>query len=215
MELRLAAYADLPARVGARRTAPGLSGDSAVREALKRTLGAQAPERAVLVEELGLLQGRVRADMVLVDDDTHAYEIKSERDSLRRLPGQVLGYSGTMDYVTLVVDPRHQGASLRRVPVWWGVWLAVRDGANHVDLCPLREARRNPALEVRQLVQLLWRGDALAMLSRRGPVARYDRWPRSLLWERLCQSCSVDEVRAEVRRRLRERAGQPVARPPQ
>ena len=43
----------------------------------------------VILEELGLKHGRARIDLVIINDRMHGYEIKSDRDTLKRLPEQV------------------------------------------------------------------------------------------------------------------------------
>jgi hypothetical protein len=47
------------------------------------------------------------------------YEIKSERDDLTRLPGQVAVYGQVLDRATLVVAERHCAAALTLIPDWW------------------------------------------------------------------------------------------------
>jgi hypothetical protein len=67
---------------------------------------ARGRRQRYIVEEMGIA-GEARVDIALIGDHLHRFEIKSERDSLRRLPAQVEVYSRVFDYVTLVVDTRH------------------------------------------------------------------------------------------------------------
>jgi hypothetical protein len=46
------------------------------------------------------------------------YELKSERDTLERLPLQARIYSRVFDRVTLVTGLRHAGAAEDRIPGW-------------------------------------------------------------------------------------------------
>lgn len=48
-----------------------------------------------------------RADFLVVDKRSHAYEIKSDFDSLGRLPEQISDYVCTFDFVSVVTTDRH------------------------------------------------------------------------------------------------------------
>ena len=62
----------------------------------------------LLLGELGLLRGVVRADLTLVGSAMlHGVEVKTARDSLRRLPQQVAGYSRVFHRVTLAAEACH------------------------------------------------------------------------------------------------------------
>ena len=102
--------------------------DAEVRPALRTYLEQQESARpdTILIEELGLCQGRARIDLATVSGVLHGYEIKSPRDRLNRLASQAATYSRVLDLVTLVVGAKHLKAALQLVPRWWGV-LLVRD----------------------------------------------------------------------------------------
>ena len=74
----------------------------------------------VFIEELGICQGRTGIDIAVVNRELHGYEIKSDRDSLRRLPIQVKMYSKVVSKATIVVGYRHLAESLAAIPSWWG-----------------------------------------------------------------------------------------------
>ena len=85
--------------------------DPDIRAVLKSRLQAKhalEPD-TVVVEELGLCQGQVRVDMAVVNGVLHGYEIKSDCDTLRRLPNQVVAYGKVLDRATLVVGVRQCG----------------------------------------------------------------------------------------------------------
>ncbi|MCY0149519.1 sce7726 family protein [Hoeflea sp. G2-23] len=48
-----------------------------------------------------------RADVLELDDQSHAFEIKSDYDNTSRLPGQLAEYLKTFDFVTVVTTPKH------------------------------------------------------------------------------------------------------------
>ena len=83
--------------------------DAEIRGALQERLTRTHKRELVstrFVEELGVA-GEARIDMAVLNGAFAGYEIKSERDTLRRLPGQVTAYSKVLDYCTLVVATRH------------------------------------------------------------------------------------------------------------
>ena len=87
-----------------------------IRQALLRSLEASASPTTRLVEEFRVPRVHVRADIAVIGAELHAYEIKSEADSLRRLPAQVGGFGTVFDFCSLVVAPGHVDAALDIVP---------------------------------------------------------------------------------------------------
>ena len=73
--------------------------DTEIRTALRsRLMASDAAERdTVVLDELGVFCGQARIDLALVNGSLHGYEIKSNRDSLRRLGGQMALYSRVLD----------------------------------------------------------------------------------------------------------------------
>ncbi len=125
--------------------------------------------------------------------------IKSERDTLRRLPKQVQYYSAVLDYATLVVATNHlEHARAAGVPKWWGI-VEARSTDGEVRLRRRRSARRNARIDPFTLCTLLWREEALAELEHLGA----DQWLRSKpnfsLWERYPLPLRPEYLRTAVR----------------
>src|SRR5690625_4537558 len=76
----------------------------------------------IIVNELDVCYGAVIADMVVINGEIHGFEIKSERDTLERLPIQSKFYSKVFDTVTLVVSEKHIEKATKLVPDWWGIY---------------------------------------------------------------------------------------------
>ena len=181
--------------------------DAQIRVALRESLGRQCPyPDTVIVEELGLCQGQVRVDLAAVNGVIHGFEIKSERDSLRRLKNQDEVYSGVFDRVTLVATQRHIAPATRRIPAWWETVLAEQRPDGTVQLKTIRPGSGNPALQPRLLVELLWRDEALALLEARGGSHGFRTKRREVIWDRLCELYSPEELRDTVCCRLKARA---------
>lgn len=148
-------------------------------------------------------------DVAVVNGSFGGYEIKSDRDTLGRLPVQVEQYSAVLDYAVLVVGRRHVEKAVRMVPVWWGVMVAEPGSTESAPavLTQFRPAEQNPSVDPQRLVQLLWRDETLAELEERGLAQSCRSKPRQALWERLAASLPPDELRAVVRERLKSRPG--------
>lgn len=170
----------------------------------------------LVVEELGMCQGIARVDLAVVNGTIHGYEIKSERDTLNRLPSQSGIYSQALEFVTIVAAAPHIDQVKVLVPRWWGIWRATQKGSE-VRLKPLRVAKRNPSLVPLALAQFLWRDEVLAILVEHSLATGMSSKSRHDLWRRLTTSFTVDELGNFVRTKLKQRGedwrvhGQPMS----
>lgn len=180
--------------------------DSEIRPPLRlKILGDYGDADSVLIEELGLCRGQVRVDMALVNGHLHGFEIKSDRDSLKRLSVQSEFYSKVFDRMTIVAGERHLGEVLECLPPWWGV-VQVVQGASGVRFKSHRKGRRNPSRDSRTLVELLWLDDAITLLEQRDSARGVRGKPRRVLWDKVCDCYTLDEIAENVRERLKARA---------
>jgi len=156
-----------------------------------------------IFNELSLC-GEVRVDVAVLNGRLAGYELKSARDTLKRLPTQVSVYSRVLDEATLVVAERHFPRALAMVPEWWGVVVAWTDG-DGLRLEHMRAALHNPTVDTDSVVRLLWRDEVLDELVRRGLGRGARSKTRSVLARSLVAALSGDEVRAIVRDRMKQR----------
>jgi hypothetical protein len=140
--------------------------DADVRPSLRARLLAQAAAQpdTVIIDELGVCRGQVRIDLAVVNGTLHGYEIKSDRDSLRRLGAQIDYYSRVLERATIVVGERYLPRVQALVPPWWGV-LRIKPTAKGPHFKTVRRGRKNPSLDARSLVELLWLEDATRLLE--------------------------------------------------
>lgn len=169
-------------------------------------------EEAVIVEEMGLCEGQARLDLGVINGRFIGYEIKSPRDTLTRLPGQVDVYSRTLDQVEVVTCHQHLEGVLAMVPTWWGVRLVVPADAGFA-LQVVRAAAPNPGWDPMSLVQLLWRDETLSVLEELGIDRGVRSKPKGVLWERLVGSVGEEELHKIVLGRVKAREGWSTARP--
>lgn len=182
--------------------------DADIRSALHARLRSEhgSGQGTRYVDELGLC-GTVRVDVAVVNGTLSGYELKSDRDTLRRLPTQIEYYSKVLDHATLVVGEEHyvRTDGVASLPRWWGV-IVASPSVKGVHLEEVRAAEMNQYLDPFAIAQLLWRDEALCELEARDAAIGMRSKPRRLLWDRLAGLLELDELRGIVRDRLKARA---------
>lgn len=187
--------------------------DRDVRESVWRWLedAHQDDPDTLMLDELGILNGSTRVDIAVINGQIEGYELKSERDTLERLPAQRDLYNKVLDRISLVVAENHREAAEKIIPNWWGLAIAsICKGG--VELTRERSPEKNPELDAATLASLLWRDEALAVLERYDAARGVRSKPREAIYERLASALDLDSVRAEVRAALKSRAGWRVDR---
>lgn len=182
--------------------------DRDIRTVLKEELLRKyAGDKDTLVlDELGIRHGAARIDLVVVNHQLHGYEIKSDHDSLRRLPDQIRSYNKVMDRVTLVVGYKHAYDALQIVPEWWGVRLAEKKKQlDTVILSDARPSRNNPNIDINAVAELLWRNEALAILEEMDSASGMRSKRRSEIYRYLVDLSDPDSLRFKIRQQLKSR----------
>jgi hypothetical protein len=162
------------------------------------------PDTLVL-DELGLCHGTCRVDIAVINGYLHGYEIKSDADTLERLPGQVTIYSAVLDRATLVVGERHVGKAKAAIPDWWGVKVAVAGPRGGIEFRREHAERLNPQLDSLAITALLWRPEAIEILRTLGATEQMLRKPRSALYKYIANEVEIDDLRDLVRQQLKAR----------
>lgn len=181
---------------------------SILRNSLRRKYGGD-PDTEV-IDELSIGGGRSRIDLALVNGVLHGFELKSDYDSLRRLPEQVQAYGTVCDRVTLVVGERHVEHAVQLVPDWWGI-LVVRSGLRRAILRSLKLPQANPSLDPVAIACLLHRSEAAAVIADQGFGEPGYRVSRQQLCEFVASNVELPLLCHRVRNCLRAR--QSVAKP--
>lgn len=189
--------------------------DSDVRRAVHARVLAQHrddPDTLVL-DEFGLHEGASRIDIAVVNGRLDGFEIKSDSDTLDRLPAQVEAYGAVFDHVTLVVGTRLVESASSMIPSWWGVKLAESGSRGAVRIRNIRAARRNYSLDLVALALLLWRGELESAVTRLCPGVAGPRLTRRSLADALARGVTEPVLRDEVRRALKARTGWSLVTP--
>ena len=181
--------------------------EESIRTSLHRRLVVKHRKEAdtVVIDELGLCRGSARVDIAVVNGQLHGYEIKSDRDSLRRLSVQADLYSRVFDRVTLVCGQRHVSRALDIVPPWWEV-LWIESTSQDPTFRTAKRGRKNQERDIRALAELLWLEEAMALLAQRNALRGFRGKSRADLWDRVCELLGIDEVATAVRAHLKATA---------
>lgn len=180
--------------------------DIDVRAALRTRLSAKYrhdPDTR-LVEEMGVWSGTVRIDAAAINGELCGFELKSDSDTLARLPHQVEIYGKVFDRVTLVVGERHWQRALPVVPDWWGIWVAKVDRGVTV-LRRRRAADRNPSQDPFVLAQMLWKNEAVEVLKTHNLARGWSSRSAIDISKRLASELPIGKLRQHVRAALKVR----------
>jgi len=185
--------------------------DADVRRAVKAHLEIlhEGDTTTRVVEEMGVWSGTVRIDIAVINGELCGYELKSDSDTLDRLPYQIEMYGKVFDRVTLVVGGKHYKKAATLIPKWWGCLIADMNG-DEVTLRSKRTARRNPAPDPFVLAQMLWKDEAVAILEKHNLARGWRAKPATEISLRLTSELSFRQLSDEVRTALkvREKLGQ-------
>lgn len=169
-----------------------------MRDALRVRLAEIAGAHHAL-DEFWVPRSNERADIAVIGRTMDGFEIKSERDTLTRLPRQADAYGRLFDRCTAVVAEKHCQRAVELLPTWWGITTVTLNGC--VTFTVVRDAAPNPSIDPHTLVRLLWRDEAMAALVRLG-AAPEPRASRGSLWNELLRSATLTQLRDSVRHAL-------------
>ena len=180
--------------------------DLEIRRELYRTVLSQHCSDAAtrVIDELGICEGQARIDLAVVNGQISGFEIKSEHDTLARLPHQIDMYGRVFDNVTIVCGARYVDRILQIVPDWWAV-LAADRGATGICLREIRLGAQNTGIDGLAVAQLLWRAETLAILQHLNRSRGLSSVPRARLWKELVANLPLLELCAVVRDQLKRR----------
>lgn len=173
--------------------------ESVVRDAYRSHLLATTKGVSGTVDEFWVPGSQERADLVVVGERMDGFEIKTDRDTLRRLPRQASAYGRVFDRCTAVVAHRHLEHATEILPDWWGIATVAVNGS--VRFAQVRAAQENPQVDAETVVRLLWRDEAMAAVLDLGRTPSSGT-SRGSLWRELLQALPVPQLCDVVRRAL-------------
>ncbi|GIO40086.1 hypothetical protein J41TS12_49470 [Paenibacillus antibioticophila] len=160
----------------------------------------------LILDELPICQGDARIDVAVVNGAINGYEIKSESDTLDRLPRQCELYNKIFDSVTILTANKFIEGIKEIIPEWWGITRAEKDEEGLIQFFVIREPQQNSEIDALSLAQLLWRDEAISILKERGLHKGLLSKPRNILWNALAEELSLGDLQSEVRKKFKERS---------
>ncbi len=103
----------------------------------KILLGKHSLNTAVLLEEFRV--GKSKADVVVLNGTSNVYEIKSERDTLKRLKSQIDSYRKVFANINLIVGENHLDSTIKTTPEEIGILLL----SDRYQISTIRESSEN------------------------------------------------------------------------
>ncbi len=175
-----------------------------IRSLLKAKLADSHHGRgAAFVSELFIDSFSRRADLVMANGKLAAFEIKSERDSLDRLDGQLKTYLRLFERVTIVCATKHLAGVQARAQEEVGIWIMKDDGTFKVVRrgSSLRQNSRSSWLSFLPVTELR------ALMATHGLV---QTGTRDIL-ERRAEEISTSAIRSHVLAYFKNRREQSIA----
>ncbi|MFA6586300.1 MAG: sce7726 family protein [Candidatus Paceibacterota bacterium] len=161
---------------------------------------------AEIFEEFGVSHGTARIDFAIINGVMHGYEIKSDRDTLDRLPEQMKQYNKVFDKMTLVVGKKHLYHAVNTIPSWWGIIL-VKIEENKIIFQTIREDEKNQEQIDVSIARLLWREEALKILKEKNKAKGFLSKNRNMIYDKLVEVVDINTLKNYVRNILVSRKG--------
>jgi len=182
--------------------------DIIIRSALKKLLtNRHAQDKKVrIIEELGVQHGTARVDIAVVNGIMHGYEIKSDQDTLQRLPRQMEVFNSVFNKITLVVGKNHLYQAINIVPEWWGIMVAKSNNNGSVIFNLIRGEEFNKNQDSVSIARLLWREEALRILEKNKGADGFYSKTRDFIYKKLASVLDQEALSEEVREKLFLRA---------
>jgi hypothetical protein len=183
--------------------------DTDIRNLLRKTVLSRIFDsipQTRIIEEMEVCRGDARIDVAVINGTLSGFEIKSSYDDLRRLPHQIEIYSKVFDAITLVVTSNHVAAIQGVLPEWWGIDVVKEVDNGEVQIDVIRQERLNDSTDAQSIAKLLWRDEALSLLTELKIDRGYRSKRRELICQRLADSLQLADLKDKVREKLKNRA---------
>lgn len=164
----------------------------------------------IIVKEMGLCRGKSRIDLAIINGIIHGIEIKSDLDTIKRLEHQIDVYKKTLDKVTLYVGNKLIDSALEIIPNWWGVVLISKDSCGQIQLQKKREPKINKHIDPFEILQLLWKEEALGLIDEIGLKGNFSYKSRDTIFETITSLSNLKKIQKYTVKALKERPDWPI-----
>jgi hypothetical protein len=180
------------------------STDAEIRAALHRKAlrAFHRCSETLVIDELGLAHAKARVDVAVINGCVHGFEIKSAADTLTRLPQQLKLYEECLEKLTIVCADKHIAGVRELAPLWCGIIKVVKGPRGGIVFITVREPKCNPKIQAYRLAHLLWRSEAVAILTQANVSSKALRAPRKTLYKSLAAKFSVAEITTFIKQSM-------------
>ncbi|KXG44571.1 sce7726 family protein [Tepidibacillus decaturensis] len=180
--------------------------DQDVRNVLLEELNSiySEDENTIIINELGIDFGASRIDIAVVNGIMHGYEIKSESDTLNRLPKQMEYYNRVFERMTIVVDRKYYEETKNLVPKWWGITIVNKKNGS-IQLQQKRKGRKRTPQDKELLLKLLWKDELEKFVDVLGLPKHFKRLKKLQLLDLFCSEAEINIIRPFVYEALKTR----------
>lgn len=150
-----------------------------------------------IIEELDVNNAVI--DIATIDENYFCgYEIKSDRDTLKRLPMQMQIYNYVFDKITIVVGKSKLLKAIYIIPDFWGVILAKEEN-NNINLIQIRLPEVNNNININWLSKKLWRSDMVIILKKMNLYKGRSNYCRNNLIKIIVENTSTSKLKSYIR----------------
>ena len=174
----------------------GRLSDKEIRKALLKQLYSNK-NNLKIIEELDVNAAIV--DIATIDEDYFCgYEIKSDRDTLQRLPTQMQIYNYVFDKITIVICPSKLLDVINVIPNFWGIIVAKIENHN-IYLVQMRPPELNTNINIHWLSKKLWKSDIVNILKIKNLYRGQSYRCRDSLLKILIDNTLLNELKSHIR----------------
>lgn len=180
--------------------------DIDIRTALKEYLTREfANSNSIIVDEFKICWGDARVDIAVVNSYFHGYEIKSDNDTLERLPHQMEFYGKVFDTMSIVCSKKWLSKVRKLIPRWWGIIIAEENTDGTITLIRKRKEYINKKIDVRSVLELTWKDEALDILASQNITKGFKSKPRWDIWDKIMDVMKKEPIKTAVRESIKSR----------
>lgn len=156
-----------------------------------------------IIEEMAVCDGEARVDIAVANGKLCGYEIKSDADTLERLPLQQKCYDKTFDTVSIIVGEKFKDRIEEYVPQHWGIYIAS-EYKNGCRIKRKRTAKINKNIQASSLLELLWKEELMYLLKGAG-IKGISGKNRRILRKMAIDNIPIKDIRDFTRETIKNR----------
>lgn len=172
-------------------------------EFLKEKKFIKNPKETIIIDEFSSSYSSARIDISVLNGSLHGYEIKSERDTLERLPKQVEYYTKIFEYITIVTTEKYIKKVIEIIPEFFGIFL-IENKKGILKLKKIRNSKKNKNIDYFELAKLLWK-EELKEILKENKIKKVSSLTRIELTKKLVENIPCNIIKKNVLNKIKNR----------